>query len=70
MKNQTFIFNTFSNLKKATYGDSVNDLKLIKALESNYSVVRLFPFRNESNKITLKEIMLYFVKFLRLVFFL
>ena len=67
MKNQTVIFNTFSNLNKVAYGDSVNDLKLIKALESNYSVIKLFPFRNKSNKITLKEIFLYFIKFLRLL---
>lgn len=69
MKKQNFkqriIFCTFSDFKAGNQGDSVNDRKLFGAIPSNYDKVAIYPKYVTTNKIDIKSLFNYFIKFLK-----
>lgn len=62
---QRVVFCTFSDFKAGNQGDSVNDRKLFNAIPSDYEKIAIYPKYKESNKIELKSIFNYFIKYIK-----
>lgn len=62
---QRIVFCTFSDFKAGNQGDSVNDRKLFGAIPSNYEKIAIYPRYIKVNKIEIKSLFNYFIKFLR-----
>ncbi|MFX1303236.1 MAG: glycosyltransferase family 4 protein [Promethearchaeota archaeon] len=61
---QRVIFCTFSDFEAGNQGDSVNDRKLFRAIPSAYEKIALYPKYKEVNKIEIKSLFKYFIKYL------
>jgi glycosyltransferase involved in cell wall biosynthesis len=61
---QRVIFCTFSDFKAGNQGDSVNDRKLFRAIHSDYEKIVIYPKYKEGNKIDIKSLFKYFIKFI------
>jgi len=58
------IFCTFSDFKAGNQGDSVNDRKLFGAIPSNFEKIVLYPNYIGVNKIDLKSLFKYFIRYI------
>ncbi|MFX0001898.1 MAG: glycosyltransferase [Candidatus Hodarchaeota archaeon] len=61
---QRIVFCTFSDFKAGNQGDSVNDRKLFGAIPLEYEKVAFYPNYKSVNKIDLKSLFKYFIKYL------
>ncbi len=61
---QRIVFCTFSDFKAGNQGDSVNDRKLFGAIPSEYTKVVLYPNYKSVNKIDVKSLFKYSIKYL------
>jgi glycosyltransferase involved in cell wall biosynthesis len=59
------VFCTFSDFKAGNQGDSVNDRKLFRAIPSDYEKVAIYPKYKETNKIDIKSLFKYFIKYIK-----
>ncbi|MHA1987704.1 MAG: glycosyltransferase [Promethearchaeota archaeon] len=59
------VFCTFSDFKAGNQGDSVNDRKLFSAISSDYEKIAIYPEYKERNKIAIKSLFSYFIKYLK-----
>ena len=62
---QRVVFCTFSDFKAGNQGDSVNDRKLFNAIPSEYEKIAIYPKYKEHNKIAIKSIFNYFIKYIK-----
>jgi glycosyltransferase involved in cell wall biosynthesis len=62
---QRVVFCTFSDFKAGNQGDSVNDRKLFNAIPSDYEKIAIYPEYKEHNKITIKSLFNYFIKYIK-----
>jgi len=62
---QRVVFCTFSDFKAGNQGDSVNDRKLFNAIPSEYEKIAIYPKYKEHNKINLKSLFNYFIKYVK-----
>ena len=62
---QRVVFCTFSDFKAGNQGDSVNDRKLFKSIPSDYEKVAIYPKYKEHNKIDIKSLFRYFIKYIK-----
>ncbi|MHA1931955.1 MAG: hypothetical protein ACW96X_05405, partial [Promethearchaeota archaeon] len=61
---QRVVFSTFSDFKAGNQGDSVNDRKLFEAIPVDYDKIALYPKYRERNRIDIKSLFKYFIKYL------
>lgn len=62
---QRVVFCTFSDFKAGNQGDSVNDRKLFRAIPSDYEKIAFYPKYKEGNKIDIKSLFKYFIKYVK-----
>jgi len=62
---QRIVFCTFSDFIAGNQGDSVNDRKLFEAIPLKYEKLPIFPKYKDVNKIEIKSIFKYTIKFLK-----
>jgi len=62
---QRVVFCTFSDFKAGNQGDSVNDRKLFRAIPSDYEKIAIYPKYKEGNKIDIKSLFKYFIKYVK-----